>query len=246
MNIDKNGIYMDDMDFDEKIAAKNELAAIKILPLRIALINPRFTPNYWGLEYALPIFSDVQKCSMVTGALPALAALVKEPHQITVFDENLDDLDFTVLAEFDIVGVTGMIVQQDRIFEILAQLMPLPCTVIVGGSYASVMPDAFIGTCDVVFEGEADTSFPEFIEAFATGAPTQSHYKQAAATDMTLVPKPRYDLLKKNGYVSAALQFSRGCPFRCEFCDIITIFGRRPRMKTPAQMLLELDEIREN
>ncbi len=221
-------------------------AASAIKPLRIALINPIFEPSYWGHNYALALFSSQVKCTMVTGAMPTLAALVKPPHTITLIDENIDVLDFEALAKFDIVGVTGMIVQRARIFEILAALAPLPCTVIAGGSYASVSPDEFIGHCDTLFEGEADTSFPEYLEAYATGAPVRSHYKQTTQTDMSKVPTPRYDLLKKGRYASAALQFSRGCPFRCEFCDIITIFGRRPRLKSPEQMLRELDEIHQN
>lgn len=212
-------------------------------PLRIALINPSFEPSYWGQDYMLSVLSDDRTCNMVTGALPALAALVEAPHTVELIDENVEELDFDVLGDFDIVGVTGMIVQRGRMYEILAKLAPLPCTVIVGGSYASVSPEEFTSHCDVVFEGEADTTFPEYIDALACGALTKAHYKQATPTDMTKVPKPRYDLLKQGRYYSAALQFSRGCPFRCEFCDIITIFGRRPRLKSPEKFLTELDEI---
>jgi radical SAM superfamily enzyme YgiQ (UPF0313 family) len=102
----------------------------------------------------------------------------------------------------------------------------------------------FDGLCDVLFSGEADETWPAFVDCFASGKNFDNFYKQANPTDMTKVPKARFDLLKVNRYASGALQFSRGCPFRCEFCDIIVTFGRRPRMKRPEQVVEELEDMR--
>src|SRR5262249_46833143 len=91
---------------------------------------------------------------------------------------------------------------------------------------------------------EAEETWPAFLDAVAAGAPVASRYEQAEKTDMRRVPTPRYDLVKAQRYVMASLQFSRGCPFLCEFCDIITVFGRRPRLKTPEQMTTEFEAVR--
>ena len=96
----------------------------------------------------------------------------------------------------------------------------------------------------MAFIGEAEVAWPEFLDDFACGKPLQKRYEQSKPTDMTKAPRPRYDLLKTDRYASGALQYSRGCPFQCEFCDIIVIYGRKPRVKEPDQLLAELDDMR--
>ena len=212
--------------------------------LRVCLVNPRFRPSYWGLEHALPLLPGDKRNTTVTGALPALAALAPEFCDVTLLDENVEEIDFTALATFDVVGVTGMIVQRERMREILARLRGLGPIVVAGGPYVSVAEEEFVQRCDVRFVGEAEETWPEFLRDLAHGRPTFARYQQFERTDMATVPAPRYDLLKVDRYVIASLQFSRGCPFLCEFCDIITIFGRRPRTKTTEQMLREFDTLR--
>jgi len=211
--------------------------------LRICLINPKFEPSYWGFDYALPLYPGNKKCTMITGALPHLAGLIPD-HEVYLLDENVEEIDFSSLERFDIVGVTGMIVQRDRMREILQRLRRWKIFTVVGGAYASVDEAFFEGLCDVLFSGEADETWPEFVECFAAGKDYKTFYKQANSTDMTRLSKARFDLLKVGRYASGALQFSRGCPFLCEFCDIIVTFGRRPRTKRPEQVLEELDDMR--
>jgi radical SAM superfamily enzyme YgiQ (UPF0313 family) len=212
--------------------------------LKICLINPKFDPSYWGYDYALPLYPGNRKCTMITGALPALAGLVPD-HDCTLLDENVEDLDFEFLRQFDFVGVTGMIVQIDRMKEILLKLKEMKIFTVVGGAYASVNEAYFDGLCDVLFTGEAETTWPDFVEKFAKSEDHEIFYKQAEQTDMKTVPRPRFDLLKVDRYATGALQFSRGCPFQCEFCDIIVTFGRNPRYKDPEQVMLELQDMRE-
>ena len=95
----------------------------------------------------------------------------------------------------------------------------------------------------MLFVGEADETWPEFLRAVADGESYAARYKQEAATDMTRLPVPRFDLVQTARYLSGSIQFSRGCPFLCEFCDIIVIFGRRPRLKREAQILAEVDAL---
>ncbi|PBB28001.1 MULTISPECIES: radical SAM protein [unclassified Mesorhizobium] len=211
--------------------------------LRICLINPRFHPSIWTRDEVLAILPGGKRSWIVTGSLPALASLAPEHCDVVLVDENVEDIDFEHLGDFDIVGVTGMIVQRDRMFEILDRLRDLPVTAVVGGPYVSVSEPEFVDRCDVRFIGEAEETWPRFLTAFALGESVHRRYEQDAKTNMETVPTPRYDLLKSGRYMVASLQFSRGCPFLCEFCDIITIFGRRPRLKLPAQMILECEAI---
>ncbi len=210
--------------------------------LSICLINPRFEPSFWGFDYSLPLYPRNKRSYIAPGALPLLAALAGR-HDVYLLDENVEDIDWDRLRSFDLVGVTGMNVQRERMKSILIRLRELGIFTVVGGSYAAVHESYFEGLYDVIFVGEAETTWPEFTEAFAAGRPVQQKYEQVEKSDMTKVPRPRYDLLQANRYACGSVQYSRGCPFQCEFCDIIVIFGRRPRVKEPHQLLVELDDM---
>jgi len=173
----------------------------------------------------------------------SVAALVPAEHEVVLIDENVERIDFDLLRRFDVIGLTGMVVQADRMLEILRKLRDQPGTIVVGGPFVSVSEQTFEGLCDARFIGEAEETWPMFLNALAAGAPTFTRYQQDGKTDMTKVPVPRFDLLPRGRYGTAPVQFSRGCPFLCEFCDIITIFGRRPRVKRPEQILAELDAV---
>ncbi len=206
----------------------------------IVLINPRFEASYWGLEHALHLAG--KKANMPVAALPLLAALTPPGHTITVYDENVEAIDYDRCAKADIVGLTGMVVQRFRMTEILTELKKRGCFVVLGGPWVSVEENYFGELADAIFVGEAETSWPQFLDEFAAGTPAK-RYEQKERTDMSTVPVPRFDLLKMNKYALGTLQFSRGCPFMCEFCDIIVTFGRKPRLKTPPQITAELDAL---
>ncbi len=211
--------------------------------LSICLINPRFEPSYWGFDFALPLYPGDKRSTMISGSLTAVAALCGT-HDVHLIDENVEEIDWQSLPKYDIVGVTGMNVQKNRTREILLRLRGLNIFTVVGGPFVSVQEDFFEGLCDVTFVGEAETTFPQFLDDFARGKPTAKRYQQCEPTNMRNVPRPRFDLLDVGRYASGALQYSRGCPFQCEFCDIIVIYGRRPRVKDPDQLVAELDDMR--
>ena len=206
----------------------------------IILINPRFEVSYWGLEHALPLIG--KQANMPIACLPLLAALTPPGHSVTLVDENMDDIDFDRCARADIVGLTGMVVQRGRMLEILAELKRRGAFVVVGGAWVTVKEDDFDGLADVVFIGEAEQTWPRFLDEWQRGE-HRHRYEQAERTDMATVPTPRFDMLNMKDYLFGNVQFTRGCPFQCEFCDIIVTFGRKPRIKTSRQILAELDAL---
>ena len=183
-----------------------------------------------------------KKSNLPTACLPLLAALTPAEHTITLMDENVTALDFDKIAKADIVGLTGMSVQRIRMREILEELKVRGVFTIVGGPWVTVREDYFGELADVIFVGEAEDTWPKFLNEWAQRQ-HQRRYEQSQKTDMTKVPCPRYDLLDAKQYVFGSLQISRGCPFQCEFCDIIVMFGRRPRIKSSQQILVELDQL---
>jgi radical SAM superfamily enzyme YgiQ (UPF0313 family) len=207
----------------------------------IVIINPRFEASYWGLEHALPLFG--KRANLPVACLPLLSALTPEPHHVTLLDENVEPLDFDRIVRADIVGVTGMIVQRFRMREILEELKARDAFTVVGGPWVTVSEQYFGELADVIFVGEAEESWPRFLSDWSQGR-HEFRYEQPAMTDMTTVPCPDYHRLPSKDYMFGSLQISRGCPFQCEFCDIIVTFGRRPRLKTSPQVIRELEELR--
>ncbi|EJK81602.1 radical SAM protein [Rhizobium sp. AP16] len=206
----------------------------------IVIINPRFETSYWGLEHALPLF-DV-KANLPVACLPLLAALTPAEHTVTLVDENVEPIDYDLCAQADIVALTGMIVQRFRMTEILTALRARHCFIVVGGPWVTVKEDYFDGLIDVKFIGEAEETWPQFLFEWKEGRHA-GRYEQSGKTDMSTVPVPRFDLLKMDDYAVGSIQFSRGCPFTCDFCDIIVVFGRKPRIKTSVQIIAEIEAL---
>jgi radical SAM superfamily enzyme YgiQ (UPF0313 family) len=207
----------------------------------IILINPRFEVSFWGLEHAIRFAG--KRANMPVACLPLLAALTPPGHTVTLVDENVEAIDFERCGRADIVGVTGMSVQRFRMREILAELKRRGAFTVIGGPWITACENGFEGLADVIFIGEAEETWPRFLGEWQEGR-HQLRYEQAEKSDMAQVPVPRFDLLKMRHYACGSVQFSRGCPFTCEFCDIIVMFGRRPRLKTSAQILAELEALR--
>lgn len=209
--------------------------------MRLLLINPRAPESFWTFRWAVDqILPDKRAINPPLG-LATLAALSPDTWEIEIVDENVEPIPASPVA--DVIGVCGMGVQFARQRELLTHFRARGFFVVAGGSYASLCPEAYEEIADAVVAGEAEYIWPQFCRDFEAGEP-KPLYRECGEVSLHDSPPPRYDLLKIDRYAMVSLQFSRGCPFRCEFCDIIVMFGRKPRTKTPEQVCRELDVLR--
>jgi len=209
--------------------------------MRILFVNPRFPESFWSFRWAVESVLPGKRALNPPLGLATVAALCPEDWEVTIVDENVESIPLAPQA--DIIGICGMGVQFQRQRELLAYYRNRGYFVVAGGSYASLCPESYHSIADCVVAGEAEYVWREFCDDYRAGRP-KKFYQETGVVALADSPTPRFDLLKLDKYRSVSLQFSRGCPFRCEFCDIIVMFGRRPRTKSPSQIGTELDLLR--
>ncbi|MFN8606034.1 MAG: radical SAM protein [Vulcanimicrobiota bacterium] len=208
---------------------------------RLLLIQPRSAETFWTLSWVYRHIWTERAYGVAPLGVASVAALTPAHWDITIVDESVEELDLNFSA--DVVGVAGMSNQVARQNELLRHFRERGCYVVAGGPSASLVPEIYEGIAQTVIVGEAEYTWPRFCRDFEQGTP-EPRYQETGDVSMEDVPCPRFDLLKLDRYAITALQFSRGCPFRCEFCDIIVMFGRKPRTKSLAQVEKELDAVR--
>jgi radical SAM superfamily enzyme YgiQ (UPF0313 family) len=206
------------------------------------LIYPQFPDTYWSFKHALPI--EGKKCAYPPLGLLTVASLLPRHWNKRLVDTNVRPLTDRDLEWADVALLSGMIVHKDEILEILGRCRARGLRTVVGGPVTTSVAE-LPNHADTVVYGEADELMDELAAALERGNPKPS-YKAEHLPGLDKVPLPDLSLINPRHYSAMAVQFSRGCPFNCEFCDIIEIYGRVPRTKTPQQMLAELDLLREN
>jgi radical SAM superfamily enzyme YgiQ (UPF0313 family) len=206
--------------------------------MKIYLIAPKNPESFWTFDRILPSLG--KKCVFPNLSLPTVAGITPRAHEVVLCDENVEPIDFDTGA--DIVGLTGYVIHTQRIFDIAAEFRRRGKFVVAGGPFASLCPEELRDKVDVLFVDEAEYTWPQFLEDYQAGT-WQKEYRQDEKPSMHDSPLPRFDLLKIDHYRTMTIQFARGCPFNCEFCDIIVMYGRRPRTKAVAQVMAEVEEI---
>lgn len=205
--------------------------------MKVYLVNPKFGPTIWSFEGLRP-FTGTEFLATPLG-LATVAALTPAPWDVEIADENVEPLNFETDA--DLVGITAFNVQYQRSLEIAQEFKKRGKKVVFGGPYCSLFPEAFYGKGDYYISGEAEKIWPEFLRDFEKGQAREVYVAEEKKVNLETSPVPRYDLIRGDKYNVHCLQTSRGCPFQCEFCDIIVMDGRVPRIKTVEQVLQEVD-----
>src|ERR1700677_287723 len=209
--------------------------------LKVLMVWPSFPPSFWGFEGVLEMIPE--RAMTPPLGLVTVAALCPASWQIRLIDHAFEELRDEDLQWADLVMVSAMHAQRADALAALSRARAFGRRTFVGGPWASTDPEAVLRVADHVMVGEAEEAFPGIATALENGT-AHALYRIIDKPDMTRSPVPRFDLLLRDNYTSMPIQFSRGCPFQCEFCDIITIYGRRPRAKTPTQVIRELDVLR--
>jgi radical SAM superfamily enzyme YgiQ (UPF0313 family) len=207
--------------------------------VKILLVNPEFQETYWSFRHALPF--EGRRSMFPPLSLMSVSALLPKIWERRLVDLNVRRLKDSELEWADMVFVTGMLAQKESLHEVVKRAKRLGKKVVLGGPYVTStiedLPDA-----DHLFLGEAETTLPEFVEDLARGT-TRRSYKASERPPLALAPCPDFDIIDLKKYSAMSIQYSRGCPFSCEFCDIIEIYGRVPRTKSNQQVLAELDAL---
>jgi radical SAM superfamily enzyme YgiQ (UPF0313 family) len=207
------------------------------------MIYPRFNPrSFWSYDGA---------CELLGAKYPAaplgmitLAAMLPESWDIRLVNRNTEELPPEDLDWADMVMTGGMLAQRPDCLRVIELAHSRGKAVVIGGPDVTSSPQAY-EIADIRVLGEAENIIDEFIAAWDRGQRNGLFESPRFQVDITKTPIPRFDLLKKSHYIYPTVQFSRGCPFMCEFCDIIELYGRVPRTKAPEQMLAELDRLYE-
>ncbi|HSM79538.1 MAG TPA: radical SAM protein, partial [Bryobacteraceae bacterium] len=210
--------------------------------LKVLMVWPKFPPSFWGFEGVLDMLPESAMTPPL--GLITLAALCPADWNIRLMDRAFEEVSDVDLLAADLIMVSSMHAQRADARVILTRARALGRRTFIGGPWASSDPEGVLKYSDHVLVGEVEEVFSEIAAALENGT-ARRLYRVADKPDMSRSPVPRYDLLRLDQYTSMPIQFSRGCPFQCEFCDIITIYGRRPRTKTPAQVIASLDRLRE-
>jgi radical SAM superfamily enzyme YgiQ (UPF0313 family) len=207
--------------------------------LRILLVHPRSPDTFWSFKHALKFISEkvfIQPLGLLT-----VAALLPRTWKLRLVDLNMDILKDEDIQWADYVFLGAMEVQQVSVREIITKVKAQSKKIVAGGPLFTINPDRFQEIDHLILQ-EAEATLPAFIEDLKAGEP-KSVYTSTEWPDITSSPIPQWDLLDFRNYAVMCIQYSRGCPFDCDFCDIALLNGRKPRVKTAAQVLGELETL---
>ncbi|MBD2594984.1 B12-binding domain-containing radical SAM protein [Nostoc spongiaeforme FACHB-130] len=209
--------------------------------MKALLLYPQFPQSFWSYDRFMEIAG--LKAVLPPLGIITVAALLPKEWEIRFCDRNVN-LETEADWEWcDIVILSAMLVQKPDFHALIHKAVRLGKKVAVGGPYPTSIPqDALNSGAHYLILDEGELTVPQFLAALNQGQ-EQGIFRSLEKPDVSQSPMPRFDLLKRDAYLMMAIQFSRGCPFNCEFCDIITLYGRKPRTKEPQQTIAELQAL---
>jgi radical SAM superfamily enzyme YgiQ (UPF0313 family) len=208
--------------------------------MKILLVYPTTPETFWSFKHVLRLVS--KRAAFPPLGLLTVAALLPADWELKLVDQNVNRLTDDDLRWADYVMLSAMIVHKAAVSEIVNRCRRTGTPIIAGGPLFTTGHAAFPDIGHFVL-GEAEETMPQVVEDMRRGTVRRT-YAASSRPDITRVPSPRWDLIDMRKYVTMTVQFSRGCPFDCEFCDIIVMNGRVPRNKAPAQLVAELEQLR--
>lgn len=210
---------------------------------RVLLVFPRYAKSFGTFDHAFRLMGV--RAFMPPQGLLLMAALLPPQWEVRFVDENVRAASAEDFAWADVVFISGMHVQRAQIHHVNERAHQAGKLTVLGGPSVSAAPE-FYPQVDVLHCGEAGDATRSLLEHLDTTIgrpPKQLIFRTAERLDLNEFPIPAYDLLARRQYLTGSIQFCSGCPFTCEFCDIPGLYGRKPRLKTPAQVLAELDKL---
>jgi radical SAM superfamily enzyme YgiQ (UPF0313 family) len=206
----------------------------------ILLVYPEVPDNtYWSFKHALKFIG--KKSAMPPLGLITVAALFPKNYNLKLIDMNIEPLEDKDIQWADAVFISAMIVQQESLKKVIVRCRPYNKTIVAGGPYAN-SNHKDIDNVDHLVLGEVEDTFADFLNDLQNGT-AKRIYARPPHPDISDAPAPRFDLLNINAYGSMAVQYSRGCPFHCEFCDIWTVYGNTPRLKSASATINEIETL---
>ncbi len=205
--------------------------------MRVLLIYPLFPKSFWSFEKTLALVG--RKALLPPLGLITVAAILPQTWEFKLVDQNVRQITEAEWDWTELVIISGMLVQKKDLLTQIRAAKKRGKLVAVGGPYATTSPQE-VQEADYLVLDEGEITLPLLVEAIEQGE-RHGTFRATEKPAVTETPIPRYDLLELSAYDNMSIQFSRGCPFQCEFCDIIVLYGRKPRTKTSAQLLGELE-----
>ena len=209
--------------------------------MRILLVNPKFPETYWSFRHALP-FEGKRSVFPPLGLLTVSSLLPRDCERRLV-DLEVERLKDSHIEWADMIFITGMLAQKKSLHEIVQRGKQKGKLIVLGGPYVTSTIEE-LPYADHIFQGEAETTLPQFFADLERGQ-AKRVYKAPERPPLAITPVPDFGLVNLKRYSNMSVQYSRGCPFSCEFCDIIEIYGRVPRTKSNQQMLAEFDALKQ-
>lgn len=204
---------------------------------KVLMVYPKIPATYWNFEYLIRI--SYYKSAMPPLGLLTVAAMLPENFDVKLIDINITELTLKDIENADLVFISAMIIQKASFDQVVQLCRKCHKPVVAGGSYAtSSYKD--IKDVDYFVLNEGEVTLPKFIQDYEKGCP-QKVYWDETKPNLAKIPAPRFDFINVDAYASMALQFSRGCPHNCEFCDIREMFGNSARTKTSGQFIHEME-----